>query len=120
MQSSFRHAVAVYAKSILSLFEVLLAIRVVLKFLDASPKAAIVDFVYKLTDAIILPFSGIFSNSKIATGGVIDFVTIAAMIGYPIVVYIFIEILDMKRKPQQAASSNQGQQPPQFPPRKGV
>jgi uncharacterized protein YggT (Ycf19 family) len=117
MQPSFRHAVAVYVKSILSLFEVLLAIRVALKFLNASPKAAIVDFIYKLTDAIILPFSGIFSNSKIATGGVIDFVTIAAMIGYPIVVYIFLELLELKRKPHQAAQLGQ---PPQFPPTKGV
>lgn len=84
-----------YIKYFLGLFEVLLAGRVILKFLAANPKAPVVDALYRITDSVVMPFSGIFSNSRISGGGIIDFVAISAMIGYPIIVYIALELINL-------------------------
>lgn len=92
------YSLARYIKYFLGLFEVLLAARVVLKFLAANPKAVIVDLVYKVSDIIIYPWSGIFKNAYLTGGGVVDVVAISAMIGYPILVYIILEIIYMAAK----------------------
>lgn len=92
------HSLARYVKYFLSLFEVLLALRVALRFLAANPQAVIVDLVYKVSDIIIYPFSGIFKNVVLASGGVVDVVAISAMIGYPILVYILLELIYMAAK----------------------
>ncbi len=84
-----------YIKYFLGLFEVLLAGRVILKFLAANPQAPVVDALYRITDSVVLPFSGIFSNSRISGGGMVDFVAISAMIGYPIIVYIILELINL-------------------------
>lgn len=91
-------SLARYIKYFLGLFEVLLAVRIVLKFLAANPKAVIVDLVYKMSDIIIYPFSGIFKNAYLTGGGIVDVVAISAMIGYPILVYIIVEIIYMAVK----------------------
>lgn len=92
------HSLARYIKYFLGLFEVLLALRVVLKFLAANPAAVIVDLVYKVSDIIIYPFSGIFRNAYLAGGGIVDVVAISAIIGYPILAYIISEIIYMAAK----------------------
>lgn len=92
------HSFARYIRYFLGLFEVLLALRVALRFLAANPQAVIVDLVYKLSDIVIYPFSGIFKNAYLAGGGVVDVVAISAMIGYPILVYIILELVHMAAK----------------------
>ncbi len=87
---------------VLGLFEVLLAIRLVLRFLDANPAAGIVDLVYKLTEVIILPFKGIFANIYLSGGGVLDTVTLSAMIGYPVIAYILVELLQLAARDARA------------------
>ena len=90
-----KHALIRFLQYLLGLFEVLLAIRLVLRFLDANPAAGIVELVYKITEVIILPFKGIFANIYLSGGGILDTVTISAMIGYPIIAYIIIELLQL-------------------------
>lgn len=92
------HSLIRVLQFILGIFEVLLAIRLVLRFLGANPSAQIVDLVYKLTEVIILPFKGIFANISLAGGGILDVVAISAMVGYPIIVYLVIEIIHLATK----------------------
>lgn len=91
-------SLARYIKYFLGLFEVLLAVRIILKFLAANPQAVIVDLVYKVSDIVIYPFSGIFKNAYLAGGGMVDVVAISAMVGYPILVYIILELVYMAAK----------------------
>lgn len=92
------HSLVRYVKYFLGLFETLLALRVVLKFLAANPQAVIVDLVYKASDIVVYPFSGIFSNAALVGGGVVDVVAISAMIGYPVLVYVILEMVHLMAK----------------------
>ena len=74
------------------LLEILLGIRVVLKFLGASIKAEIVQLVYGISDFFVAPFKFIFPNISI-NGGIIDFVAISAIIGYLILILIILKLL---------------------------
>lgn len=92
------HSLARYIKYFLGLFEVFLAVRIVLKFLAANPIAVIVDLVYKVSDIVIYPWSGIFKNAYLTGGGMVDVVAISAMIGYPVLVYIILEVIYLAAK----------------------
>ncbi len=72
--------------------------RIVLKFLAANPIAVIVDLVYKVSDIVIYPWSGIFKNAYLTGGGMVDVVAISAMIGYPVLVYIILEVIYLAAK----------------------
>ncbi|MBI4993540.1 YggT family protein [Candidatus Wolfebacteria bacterium] len=88
------HSFSIIIKSINSLLEIFLGIRVVLKFFGASSKASIVDTIYKFSDLLISPFKSIFPNIYL-TSGMIDMVAISAMIGYLILTFIIIKILQL-------------------------
>ena len=89
-----KNELIMYMKYLLSIAEVLLLLRVVLQLFGASAEAAVVEFVYVLSNVIIVPFQGIFNNVSLRVGGVVDFVAISAMIGYPIIVFLIKELLE--------------------------
>ncbi|MEK7464684.1 MAG: hypothetical protein AAB617_02820 [Patescibacteria group bacterium] len=93
-----KHSFIQYVKFFLGLFEVLLAIRVVLKFLTASSRAVVVDFIYTITDIINVPFGGIFTNRFLRNGSEVDVVAVSAMLGYPIIVYLVMELIHLISK----------------------
>lgn len=74
------------------LLESLLFLRLVLKFLSANPNTTVVYYIYKYSDILVKPFNFIFPNI-IWEGRPIDTVTISAMIGYAILVFLIFEIL---------------------------
>lgn len=74
------------------LLELLLGIRVVLKFLGANPLADIVRLVYGISDFFASPFKSIFPNI-VLSNGIIDLVAISAMVGYLIAVLIILKLL---------------------------
>lgn len=79
-------------KYLTGLLEIILGIRVVLKFLGASSRALIVNLLYKTTDFIAAPFKFIFPNVFIDKG-VIDFTVISAMAGYLILTLVILKFL---------------------------
>ena len=82
-------------KYIVALLELLLGIRLVLKFLGASERAMIVDWLYKISDVIVSPFDFIFSNIY-TRQGMIDIVAISAIVGYFILTLIILKLLIRK------------------------
>ncbi|MEK7162760.1 MAG: hypothetical protein AAB696_00535 [Patescibacteria group bacterium] len=84
-----------FIKYLTALLALLLGIRLVFKFLVASPKAIIVDLIYQITGFIIFPFKFIFANIYLQRGGVIDIIAISAMIGYFILIFVIIKFLDL-------------------------
>lgn len=84
-----------YTRYVLGFFEILMGLRLLLRLLGANPVAPIVDLLYTLTAIIISPFRGIFSDIYLRSGGVLDLVTVTAMIGYPILVYLLFELVNV-------------------------
>jgi len=74
------------------LFELFLFLRLILKFLAANSQTLVVNFIYEYSDIVIFPFQSIFPNIY-WRGYFIDTVTVSAMIGYAIAVFVILQIL---------------------------
>jgi len=79
-------------KRVFILFECFLFLRLILKFFDANPQALVVNFIYKYSDIFISPFQYIFPDIYWRSY-FIDVVTISAMIGYAILIFVILQIL---------------------------
>lgn len=78
-------------KRLLLLAEIVLFLRLLLKFLGANPNAFAVGHFYKYTDFLVWPFKGIFPNVFLG-GGLIETATLSAMVGYAIIVFILVKL----------------------------
>lgn len=67
---------------ILSLLEVLLAFRFVLKLLGANSGAGFTSFIYGFTRIFVAPFQAVFRVSQPVDGSVIEWTTLLAMLVY--------------------------------------
>ncbi|MDP3974910.1 MAG: hypothetical protein Q8P88_01320 [Candidatus Jorgensenbacteria bacterium] len=94
-----------YLKYVLGFAELLLAFRVFLMFLEANAVAPIVELLYMVTDAIMIPFAGIFRDLVLRNGSVIDLDAFSAMVGYPIILYILVELLHLVIKNEELEGS---------------
>lgn len=97
-----KNAFIKYTRYVLGFFEMLLGLRLVLRLLGANPAAPIVDLLYTLTNVVIAPFRGIFSDIYLRGGGIFDLVTITAMVGYPIIVYLIFELVNIIARDRDA------------------
>lgn len=108
-----KRAIEMYLKYLVSIVEILLVIRVLLRLFGASSRAMIVEFIYVVTGIIITPFAGIFNDIHLKVGGTIDLVAISAMIGYPVIAFLVRELLeafvkdDEPLKPQKRLEEQQ-------------
>lgn len=84
--------VARIINTIVGIVETLLALRLVLVLLGASPTAAFVAWLYAVTDALAAPFTGAFPNWYIA-GFVVDFSILFAMLGYAIIGWLLVRLV---------------------------
>ncbi len=87
--SSFASSVILKVFFLLELF---LFLRLLLKFLGANPKTLVVDWIYRYSDAIVLPFNSIFHNF-FWRGYLIEMVAVSAMVGYAIVIFVLLKLL---------------------------
>ena len=79
-------------KRLLSLLEIFLFLKLLLKFLDANPQALVVNLIYQYSDILVSPFNFIFPNFY-WRGYFIETATISAMIGYALAVFIIFRLL---------------------------
>lgn len=79
-------------KRILILVEILLSLRLILKFLGASQDSIIVDLVYKGSDFIVSPFKFIFEDIY-WLDFFVETSTVSAMVGYALAVIIIFQLL---------------------------
>ncbi len=85
-------------KAIGGLVELLLFIRIFLKFTTANPDAPVVGLLYQLSDSLVSPFSPIFSNISIYNR-LIEVPSIFAMAGYAILMLIISQLWKLFRWP---------------------
>ena len=79
--------------AIVGIIEVALAIRIALELFGASSSSQFVAWIYGVTATFIGPFSGAFSGLPMGPNATIDIVAILAMIGYAILGWLLIRIL---------------------------
>ena len=79
---------------ILTLIEVLLMFRVVLKMLGANPYAGFTNLIYAITTPLAVPFTGILGVT-VANNSVVEWSTIIAAIVYLFIAWGLIYLLDL-------------------------
>ncbi|OGN10821.1 MAG: hypothetical protein A3C69_01520 [Candidatus Yanofskybacteria bacterium RIFCSPHIGHO2_02_FULL_43_12] len=77
---------------IFGLMEALLAIRLVLKLLSASPNAPFVAWIYQASQFVLQPFFGAFPSVPVSATAVFEITTLFAIIIYAIVRFLIVEI----------------------------
>jgi len=81
---------------VLSVIEALLAVRFVLKLLQANPVAAFTDFIYTLSGVFILPFVAVFQNVRIESS-VFEWTTVLAMLVYWLIAVGLVKLFVMSK-----------------------
>lgn len=79
---------------LLSLLEILLAFRFVLKLFGANASAGFTDFIYSVTHIFTAPFLSVFGASKVA-GSIFEWTTLLAMLVYWVIALGIIKLFLM-------------------------
>lgn len=82
---------------VLSLIEILLTFRVILKILGANIGTAFVSLLYIITDPLALPFSGIFRVTYITTGAYFEWSTLVGMVVYLLIAYGLVHLMQLMK-----------------------
>src|SRR3989338_3207022 len=85
---------------ILGVIEVLLAFRVVLKFLGANAFSGFTNFIYALSSPFALPFSGIFGTTE-SSSLIFEWSTLIAMAVYAVVAYGIVALFQLVKPTNQ-------------------
>jgi hypothetical protein len=78
---------------IFGVFELLLALRIILRLLAANPGNGFADFVYAVSNPLVAPFANLFANPTLSANSVLELTTIAAMIVYAIAAWIIGRVI---------------------------
>lgn len=81
---------------VLSVVETLLAIRFVLKLLQANSEAFFTNFVYTLSSVFTFPFVAVFQNDRISAS-VFEWTTLLAMLVYWVIALGLIKLFVMSK-----------------------
>jgi hypothetical protein len=84
---------------ILGILEVLLAIRLLLKLLDANPDAGFSSLIYGLTWPFVALFEGVFPEPG-GHGSVLELSTVLAMIVYALLAWGIVRVIEISRRRQ--------------------
>ncbi|MGZ3675903.1 MAG: YggT family protein [Ktedonobacterales bacterium] len=80
----------------LTVIEILIAIRIVLKLLAANPAAEFTSIIYALTDIFIAPFQGVFPNPR-GDGNVLELSALLAIPIYALLARLCVSIANIVR-----------------------
>jgi len=80
---------------LLGLLELFLFLRFILKFFNANPETLVVNYIYKWSGIIVLPFDFIFPDIHWPKGYFIETSTLSAMVGYAILVFAVFRLLKL-------------------------
>lgn len=89
---------------ILFLVQGLLAIRFVMKLLQANPDAIFTSFIYTVSDVFVYPFVAVFQNAAVASS-VFEWTTLLAMLVYWLLAIAIIKLFVMG-KPVSTAEAD--------------
>lgn len=82
---------------VVSLIEVILAFRLVLRLFGASQASGFVEFIYDVSAPLVAPFFGIFRSDFDFAQGVLEVETLVAMLVYAVGGYLVLALVDIIR-----------------------
>lgn len=85
---------------VLGIIEVLLAFRFIFKLLGANPNSGFVSFIYGVTSAFLLPFTGIFGTARAnmdGTQAILEPATLVGMVIYAVIAWGIIKLIEIAR-----------------------
>jgi hypothetical protein len=91
---------------IISLVELLIGLRVVLKLFGASTRAPFVSWVYETTQPLLTPFIGMFPSPKLDGVFLIEFSALFALIVYGLAGYLISNIISSISQLPRGAGHN--------------
>lgn len=74
--------------TILGIIELLLSVRIILRFFNASASSPFVYWIYETTQPLIAPFAGAFPNPRLEGGIIIEFSALFALLFYAFIGYL--------------------------------
>lgn len=80
----------------LSLIEILLGFRIVLKLLGANVSSGFTAFIYAFSGFFSNPFVGIL-NTSVSSGSILEWSTLIAMAVYAIIAYGIVELFQLMK-----------------------
>jgi len=91
MQYTHKQSVAAVTHFFVGVAELLLALRVVLRFFNGNPNATFVHWCYTSTAVLLEPFRNVFTSVGVVNRGwVVDYVALFAMAVYAIAGYLVL------------------------------
>ncbi len=91
MPFTHRQSVAWLVHSFVGVAELLLALRVVLRFFNGNPDATFVHWVYTVTAPLLEPLRGVFTSFDVVNRGwVVDYVALFAMAVWAVAGYVLV------------------------------
>jgi uncharacterized protein YggT (Ycf19 family) len=95
MRIYHRTGVASVVHFFVGVAELLLLLRVILRFFNGNPNASFVHWCYTTTNTLLEPLRGIFpSVDKVHPGWVVDFPALLAMALYAVAGYLLLGLVD--------------------------
>jgi uncharacterized protein YggT (Ycf19 family) len=79
---------------IFGIIEILIGLRLILKFLGANPSTPFVSWVYSVSYPLIYPFQGIFPSSIIQGRFYIEISALVALLVYALIDYLIGEFVN--------------------------
>ncbi len=99
MQYSHRQTVEWMVNLFVGLAELLLTLRVVLRFFNGNPDATFVHWAYSNTAVLLEPFRNVFTSSgMVERGWSVDFVALFAMAVYAAAGFFVVSLLRWSRR----------------------
>lgn len=84
---------------IFGIIQTFIVLRIVLLLLDAREGNALVQFILDVSQIFVAPFVGIFNNDALrASGSVLDIAAIAALVGWTILEFIVLWVVNIARR----------------------
>lgn len=83
----------------MSLVELIISLRIILKLFGASETAPFVQWVYETSGPLLEPFIGMFPSPNISGGFVIEFSALFGLMVYAFIGYILLEIVATLMRP---------------------
>lgn len=93
MTWSVRNVIVWLLDLVMAVLAFFLGLRIVFKLFDANPATPFVNWIYRVSESLVFPFSGIFPNLNLGTGA-FDVVAVIALLAYLVVLYLVIAVID--------------------------
>jgi hypothetical protein len=93
MALNLRNIIVWLLDLVMAVLAFFLGLRIVFKLFDANPGTPFVNWIYRASDNLVFPFSGIFPNLNLGTGA-FDVVAVIALLAYLVVLYLVIAVVD--------------------------